>query len=67
MVKSRKEADLIISIDGCPVQCAEKTLRHPKIESAIQKIVNRPRIEKSHDIALDEDICSRVVDKAKRK
>jgi uncharacterized metal-binding protein len=67
MVKSGKEADLIISMDGCPVQCASKTLQHADIEPAIQIIVTDLGIEKSYDIALDENICSRVVDKAKRK
>ena len=40
MVRSGKEADLIISIDGCPVQCAAKTMQHAEIEPAIQIIVN---------------------------
>ncbi len=39
MVKSGKEADLIVAIDGCPVQCAAKTLQHAEIEPAIQVIV----------------------------
>ena len=52
MVKSGKEADLIVSIDGCPVQCAAKTMQHAEIEPAIQVIVTEIGIEKSHDIAL---------------
>jgi uncharacterized metal-binding protein len=67
MVKSGKEADLIISIDGCPVQCAAKTLQHAEIEPAIQIIVTDLGIEKSHDIAIDENICSKVVDKVREE
>lgn len=67
MVKSAKEAGLMIAIDGCPVQCAAKTLQHAEIEPAIQVIVTDLGIEKSHDIALDEKICSSVVEKVKEE
>jgi uncharacterized metal-binding protein len=67
MVKSAKEADLIVSIDGCPVQCAAKTLQQEEIEPAIQVIVTELGIEKSHDIAPDEKACSIVVEKVKEE
>jgi uncharacterized metal-binding protein len=67
MVKSGKEADLMVSIDGCPVQCAAKTLQHADIEPAIQIIVTELGIEKSHDIAIDEKVCLRVVEKVKEE
>jgi uncharacterized metal-binding protein len=67
MVKSGKEADLMISIDGCPVQCAAKTLQHAGIEPAIQIIVTELGIEKSHDILGDEEGCSIVVEKVKEE
>jgi uncharacterized metal-binding protein len=65
MVKSGKETGLMVAIDGCPVQCAAKTLRHAEIEPAIEVIVTELGIEKSHDIAIDEKICSKVVEKVK--
>ncbi len=67
MVKSGKEADLMVAIDGCPVQCAAKTLQHAEIEPAIQIIVTELGIEKSHDIALDDMVCSKVVEKVKEE
>jgi uncharacterized metal-binding protein len=67
MVRSGKDADLMVSIDGCPVQCAARTLQHAEIEPAIQVIVTELGIEKSHDIALDETACSMVVEKVKRE
>ena len=67
MVRSAKEADLMISIDGCPVQCAAKTLQHKETEPAIQIIITDLGIEKSHDIALDEKICAMVVEKVKEE
>jgi uncharacterized metal-binding protein len=67
MVKSGKEADLIISIDGCPVQCAAKTMQHAEIEPAIQVIVTEFGIEKSHDMVVDEIICYKVVEKVKEE
>lgn len=67
MVKSGKEADLMVALDGCPVQCAAKTLQHADIEPAIQIIITDLGIEKSHDIAIDEKACSKVVEKVKEE
>ena len=67
MVKSAKEAGLMIAIDGCSVQCAAKTLQHAEIEPAIQVIVTDLGIEKSHDIAIDEKACLKVIDKVKEE
>ena len=67
MVESGKKADLIISIDGCPVQCAAKTMQQAEIEPAIQIIVTDLGIEKSHDLAVDEKICAKVVEKVKEE
>jgi uncharacterized metal-binding protein len=67
MVKSGKEADLVIAIDGCPVQCAAKTLQHAEIEPAIQVIVTELGIEKSHDISVDKRGCSIVIEKVKEE
>lgn len=67
MVKAAKEAGLMVAIDGCPVQCAAKTLQHAEIEPAIQIIVTELGIEKSHDIAFDKKDCSRVVEKVKEE
>ena len=57
----------MVAIDGCPVQCAAKTLQHAEIEPAIQVIVTELGIEKSHDIVVDEKICSKVVEKVKEE
>jgi uncharacterized metal-binding protein len=67
MVKLAKETGLMVSIDGCPVQCAAKTLQYAEIEPAIQIIVTEYGIEKSHDIALDEMVCSEIVEKVKEE
>lgn len=67
MVKSAKQAGLMIAIDGCPVQCAAKTMQHAEIEPAIQIIVTELGIEKSHDMVVDEIICDKVVEKVKEE
>jgi uncharacterized metal-binding protein len=67
LVKSAKEADLMVAIDGCPVQCSAKTLQHAEIEPAIQIIVTELGIEKSSNLALDEKVCSKVVEKVKEE
>jgi uncharacterized metal-binding protein len=67
MVKSAKEAGLMVAIDGCSVQCAAKTMQHAEIEPAIQIIVTELGIEKSHEIAFDKKDCSLVVEKVKEE
>lgn len=67
MVKSAREAGLMISIDGCPVKCAARTLQHADIEPAIQIVITELGIEKSHELIIDEKICSRVVEKVKEE
>ncbi len=67
MVKKAKEADLIVAIDGCPVQCAAKTLQLAEIEPAIQVIVTELGIEKSHDIKFSQIDCSAVIEKVKEE
>lgn len=67
LVKVGKEADLVVAIDGCPVQCAAKTLQHAEIEPAIQVIVTDLGIEKSHNILSDKKGCSMVVEKVKEE
>ncbi len=62
-----RRSNLMISIDGCPVQCAAKTLQHAEIDPAIQIIVTELGIEKSHDILGDEKDCSTVVEKVKEE
>ena len=67
MVKSAREAGMMISIDGCPVQCAAKTLQHLEIEPAIQIIVTEMGIEKTQDLSIDQEICSKVVEQVKEE
>lgn len=67
MVKAAKEAGLMVAIDGCPVQCAAKTLQHAEIEPAIQIIVTELGIEKSHEIAFDKKDCLLVIKKVKEE
>jgi uncharacterized metal-binding protein len=67
LVKVGKEADLMISIDGCPMQCAAKTLQHAEIEPAIQVIVTDLGIEKSHDMVVGQKECSIVVERVKEE
>lgn len=67
MVKSAREAGIMIAIDGCQVQCAAKTLQHAEIEPAIQIVVTELGIEKSPDLAPDEKACSKVIEKVKEE
>jgi uncharacterized metal-binding protein len=42
-------------------------LQHADIEPAIQIIVTELGIEKSHEIAVDEKACARVIEKVKEE
>ena len=57
----------MIAIDGCPVQCATKTLQHAEIEPAIQIVVTELGIEKSPDLNPDQKVCAKVVEKVKEE
>ena len=67
MVKAAQQAGLMISIDGCPVQCAARTLQHLEIEPAIQVIVTDQGIEKTQELSVDRDICSKVAERVKKE
>lgn len=67
MVKAAQEAGLMIAIDGCPVQCAAKTLQYAEIEPAIQIVVTELGIEKSPGLVHDEKACAKVVEKVKEE
>jgi uncharacterized metal-binding protein len=60
LVKSAKEAGLMVAMDGCPVQCAARTMQHAEIEPAIQVIVTELGIEKSHDMYLMKRSAQRL-------
>jgi len=49
------------------VQCAAKTLQHLEIEPAIQIIVTELGIEKTQDLSIDKDVCSKVVEQVKEE
>jgi len=50
MIESTKAGKVIVAIDGCPVQCAKKTLEHAgfKIDEYVE--ITSMGIEKNHDL-----------------
>ena len=61
MIESTKAGKVIVAIDGCPVQCAKKTLEHAgfKIDEYLE--VMELGIEKNHDFNLNQADVEKVV------
>jgi len=64
MILPAKERNLV-TIDGCPVQCAKKILDHAGLESALSVVVTGLGIEKSPSLDVDASDCAKVVKKIK--
>lgn len=62
MIESTKAGKVIITIDGCPVACARKTLEHAgfHIDEYVQ--VTELGIEKIHDFNLNPKDIEKVTD-----
>ena len=62
MIESTKAGKVIVAIDGCPVACAKKTLKHAgfNIDEYVQ--VTDLGIEKNHNFDLDPMDVGKVAD-----
>ena len=57
LVESAKAAKRIVGMDGCPVQCAKKTLEHAGFQVSDYAVVTELGIGKKHEFTLkDEDV-----------
>ncbi|MEE9151619.1 MAG: putative zinc-binding protein [Thermoplasmata archaeon] len=63
LIESTKAAKKIIAIDGCPVQCAKKTLEHVEFNVDVHVVVTELGIEKSHDFMMDMEEIDSVIDR----
>ncbi|WP_066633246.1 putative zinc-binding protein [Desulfolucanica intricata] len=63
-VESAKGAKRIVAIDGCPVQCAKKTLEHAGVTITDYVVVTEEGIKKDHNFNLAAEdinkICARI-------
>lgn len=62
-VESAKGAQRIIAIDGCPVQCAKKTLEHAGVTITDYTVVTEEGIKKNHDFNLAPEDINKICDK----
>jgi len=67
MADSARGADAIVAIDGCPVQCARKTLEHAGFEPGVHVVVTNLGIEKSSDMDISLKDCSIIVERVKEE
>jgi len=67
IIKSTKEAKMLVAIDGCPVQCAKKTLEHAGFSVDIHVVVTELGIENMNDFMMDFDDIDKVVDRVTRQ
>ena len=66
MILPAKERNLV-TIDGCPVQCAKKILDHAGLEAALSVVVTDLGIEKSPSLDVDASDCAKVVEKIRER
>lgn len=55
----------IVAIDGCPVQCATKTLEHADLSADIPVVITDLGIMKTHNLIAAPEDCETVVEKIK--
>lgn len=67
ITESTKTGKRIVAIDGCPVQCARKTLEHAGFGLDVYVVVTEMGIEKSHDFAIEQNAIIDVVEKVKEE
>ena len=65
LVESTKAAKKIVAIDGCPVECAKKTLEHAGFKVDIHVVVTELGIQKVLSFMMDVGEINKVVEKIK--
>jgi uncharacterized metal-binding protein len=65
LVESTKTAKKIVAIDGCPVECARKTLEHAGFKVDIHVVVTELGIQKVLGFMMDVGEINKVVEKIK--
>lgn len=53
IIESTKAAIKLVAIDGCPVQCARKTLEHAGFDVDVHEVITELGYEKNSDFLLD--------------
>jgi len=61
LVQKAQEAGCALVIDGCPVQCARRTLEHAGVEPCCHVVVTELGIEKNRKFELCAEEVERVV------
>jgi len=62
MIESTKACKMIVAINGCPVECATKTLEHAGFHIDENLNVTDLSIEKNHDLNLSPSDVGKVTD-----
>jgi uncharacterized metal-binding protein len=65
--EATRDVKNVVAIDGCPVQCARKTLEHADCPVAVHVVVTELGIEKSSDFHLDDIDIVKVENAVKEK
>jgi len=67
LIESTKVAKKLIAIDGCPVQCAKKTLEHGGFKPDVHVVVTDLNILKRLDFDIKDDEIKKVIDEVSKK
>jgi len=63
IIQSTQSAKRLVVIDGCPVQCARKTLEHAGFIADVHEVITELGFEKNHDFLLDVYDLESIVEK----
>ena len=61
-IETAKAADRLVAIDGCPVQCAKKTLEHAGFDVNVAVTVTDLEIGKKTGFSMEQDDINKVID-----
>jgi uncharacterized metal-binding protein len=67
LIESTKAAKKLVAIDGCPVQCAKKTLEHAGFKPDVHVVVTDLNILKRLDFNIKDDEIKKVTDEVSKK
>ena len=66
-VQSAKDADTIVTLDGCPLGCAKAALEQVKIPNKNYLVLTDLGIEKNKTLALQKEDVQRIKETVKRQ
>jgi len=65
--EAAREVNKVVVIDGCPVHCARKILKHADCPVSVHVVVTKLGIKKASDFHLEEKDTAKIINTIKGK